>query len=1265
MSDVTYDCFISGLSPDLSSDKLRAAFQDTDGLQSIYTPKDQKGPLNIAFAKYNSDQNSIKAVELMNGKMIHGKLINVKRTDKNRLRAGSGVQGSGDASHNKPDLVSYPHAKHVSNSQSKSPTEAVIVTHVEPPLKIFLQHYGNMTQINDLARSLQSICVSMQPLQGMPIEKKIYGTRFSEDGMWYRCKVLKSFERGEFLMFFIDFGNVERKLSGELVELPHSLQSIQPFASACLLYGVKPKEGDDDFKSKCCVHFLELTTAKNISAEFISLGPKGGPVHLLPIILFREDGMDINQEMLNAGFVERRFNQPPKLDMKFNPQAGLQTMGSLLAAKENSPNRPMPQPLLSMNTSANHRVNQTSQNDNISATLKSLSESAFSWVGGGPNAPNVISGAAPSVQNKSHAEAGAKLQSATNEINRLRNELDNLRRNTQQTQTRSATNDVHKLRLELDHVKQQSQQQLQTYQKEKDHLTSKLSSAKAECHMLQNSIDENFMSSKMDTLITSVQSVKKLRQQFPSCGQSLDVIDRCLILLGKEESCIKVDSIDHITAVRSAQDSYNCLQNQIKQLTELDNDLIVKRDEARQQLDLRITEFLQYVSEVPLTSRADELHCSIKHLMASYNTFLNSKIEDTLPHNEVALLYHDWKKSKEALFDKIRTDTNTDYDKVNCSLRLLQQQFCLIGFFSSENISDSSTLGPLLNSFQNALSAEIKHTDMAHSLDDVSKLQLIVQSLKKCLDAEKDEIRQVQSLKEEYTLLKQIIAPWLNEKPSLLHVLNIRKTIKTLKSKLRHKLADKVDLEEDCDTSEEDFHILNKEISQQRSDLQHAFTKEEGILTDLGDVTEKHFPELIMENPNFSLDRSNTYGGLIKIGRTLDHFDLSPLGKLNLQLSTFCDQPVVIKEYLLDDLAGIKKSDVLRRAAAYYDVQGQHAEILSIQGTFFSHNERHMYLQLPYYKHNLASYIAQASMSPEQQFVVVRNLLSAITALHSARLVHGAIHPANIFLTEDGRAVLAEYDFTKSLDQRADKSFITTYGLSFKAPECNTSVSKATDMYNMGLVAYWLHNPEATGLADFYKTPESASLEWFLNFMLNPDASKRLSAPEAADLPYFKESPHLKHPTMPTTACENEPSELKFDESLNLSKDNSKDATKNKESLHDSPGKTYVSNNVLDLLNEQDALNYSGDAQSISMYDEGTPLPCTPMGTPVNTPIDGINTQASGKVKHLMNCAVNQLAAQHNGNQSDDCVAEPVMSSQQVVDLAKQDDDDDDISDID
>ena len=45
---------------------------------------------------------------------------------------------------------------------------------------------------------------------------------------------------------------------------------------------------------------------------------------------------------------------------------------------------------------------------------------------------------------------------------------------------------------------------------------------------------------------------------------------------------------------------------------------------------------------------------------------------------------------------------------------------------------------------------------------------------------------------------------------------------------------------------------------------------------------------------------------------------------------------------------------------------------------------------------------------------ILAGVLEALCALHQVGIIHGAVHPNNIFVDDDGKGILADYDFTKS-----------------------------------------------------------------------------------------------------------------------------------------------------------------------------------------------------------------------------------------------------------
>ena len=72
----------------------------------------------------------------------------------------------------------------------------------------------------------------------------------------------------------------------------------------------------------------------------------------------------------------------------------------------------------------------------------------------------------------------------------------------------------------------------------------------------------------------------------------------------------------------------------------------------------------------------------------------------------------------------------------------------------------------------------------------------MLQALEKDLQIEISSIENVQKLAADFSQLKREIEPWLETRPNVDELLDMRKTLRSLRSKLRHRLADKEDVEE-------------------------------------------------------------------------------------------------------------------------------------------------------------------------------------------------------------------------------------------------------------------------------------------------------------------------------------------------------------------------------------------------------------------------------------------------------------------------------------
>lgn len=79
---------------------------------------------------------------------------------------------------------------------------------------------------------------------------------------------------------------------------------------------------------------------------------------------------------------------------------------------------------------------------------------------------------------------------------------------------------------------------------------------------------------------------------------------------------------------------------------------------------------------------------------------------------------------------------------------------------------------------------------------DASLIAAVVKAIMKELSNEMNHINHFKNLKTEFTDTNEGIHPWLHTKPNTEELAQIKKTIRGLKSKLRHKEADRQDLVE-------------------------------------------------------------------------------------------------------------------------------------------------------------------------------------------------------------------------------------------------------------------------------------------------------------------------------------------------------------------------------------------------------------------------------------------------------------------------------------
>ncbi|MDH4045217.1 MAG: protein kinase [Gemmatimonadota bacterium] len=107
----------------------------------------------------------------------------------------------------------------------------------------------------------------------------------------------------------------------------------------------------------------------------------------------------------------------------------------------------------------------------------------------------------------------------------------------------------------------------------------------------------------------------------------------------------------------------------------------------------------------------------------------------------------------------------------------------------------------------------------------------------------------------------------------------------------------------------------------------------------------------------------------------------------------------------------------------------------------------------------LADRLANGPLPPSEVVRVATDLLEGLARVHDREIVHRDVKPSNVFLRDDGRAVLGDFGIARSLISSDPSLTATGHYLGtpdYMAPEqfVETGVSPAADIYALGMVGY-------------------------------------------------------------------------------------------------------------------------------------------------------------------------------------------------------------------
>lgn len=120
-------------------------------------------------------------------------------------------------------------------------SSVVIVTEITDPSDFWIQ-VGEITALSELQKMSQKLneyCMSCSPVKELPVLGQLCCAKFSQDGVWYRARVIEIVTKVSFRVHFVDFGNSEAVGLSDLRPFRSDFMRIPAQAIHCCLVGCK------------------------------------------------------------------------------------------------------------------------------------------------------------------------------------------------------------------------------------------------------------------------------------------------------------------------------------------------------------------------------------------------------------------------------------------------------------------------------------------------------------------------------------------------------------------------------------------------------------------------------------------------------------------------------------------------------------------------------------------------------------------------------------------------------------------------------------------------------------------------------------------------------------------------------------------------------------------------------------------------------------------------------------------------------------------
>uniref|UniRef100_A0A8C3VKU8 Serine/threonine kinase 31 n=1 Tax=Catagonus wagneri TaxID=51154 RepID=A0A8C3VKU8_9CETA len=890
--------------------------------------------------------------------------------------------------------------------------EDVVGSHVEDAVTFWAQSISRDKDIMKIGCSLSEICPCANSVFGNLDPKKIYGGLFSEDKCWYRCKVLKVVNDEKCLVRYIDYGNTEILNRSDIVEIPLDLQ-FSSVAKKYRLWGLQIPSGQEVTQFDQGRTFLgSLIFEKEIKMRIKATYQDG------TVIAQAEYGsVDIGEEVAKKGFAEK---------------CKLTSSTNVSEEKKSDPGQLVLRNLKSPIPLWGHRSNQ----------------SAFS------RPKERLSGRLP-LELKNENDSG-------NHVTFPKENLAVADFNLGSNVSLAKIKQDQKLIEENEKLKTEKEILLERYKAlelKVEQTVLELQQEKATTVDLTKQLESTLktrVGTRMKNLAAKVEMLKEIRRVNINIRFGNDLSDAIQVL---DEDCFTIPaSLNELEIIWA---EYSLAQGKIQKCQDVTEGsiLIAERNEVQQKLYMAVEIFILEVDELPLNKRLKTLQDLSASLKAVYG-----QAKEGTDSEEILKKFYDWKCDKREEFTSVRSETEIS---LQCLVSWFQSTLKVFDLSVEESLTSEDTIGNIDEILEKTESSVCKELELSLIEQGDADKEIIFNTYSQVLQKIRSEERLIATVQSKYkdsVEFKKQIIECLNESPNVDHLLSIKKTLKSLKARLRWKLVEKNNLEESDDHDGSEIEKIKQEITQLRNSVFQEIYHEQEEYEKLTNLVKKWFPELPLLHPEIGLLKYMNSGGLLTMSLERDLLDTEPMKELSSKRPLVCSevdgQLILLKGYSVDVDT---EARVIQRAAAYHRAWKEAKEqsgLLPLIFLFLCKSDPMVYLMIPYYpRANLRAVQSSMPLTSEEALKVMKGVAQGLHTLHKADIIHGSLHQNNVFVLNRQQGVVGDFDFTKSVSQRASVNMMVG-DLSLLSPELKMGkpASPSSDLYAYGCLLLWDNN---------------------------------------------------------------------------------------------------------------------------------------------------------------------------------------------------------------